>query len=146
KPPEAGSKEESTGPDQPAPSPGQDVPVAAAGSTNPSLTSDQEKTARIEEAKARAAAAKDALAAPGATTPAAGAPKAPVKKKEEGPKPMDAASHPLVQRLKKVCDGAVLEASEFLAQLSIRIAPGRITEVCLALKGDDQTPFDYLSD
>jgi NADH-quinone oxidoreductase subunit C len=147
KPPEAGSKEEPTGPDQPAPSPGQEVPVAAAGSTNPSLTSDQEKTAKIEEAKARAAAAKDALAAQGATTPAAaGAPKAPVKKKEEGPKPTDAASHPLVQRLKKVFDGAVIEASEFLAQLSIRIAPGRITEVCLALKGDEQTPFDYLSD
>ena len=41
---------------------------------------------------------------------------------------------------------AVLEASEFLGQLSIRIGPARIVEVCDALKRDTETPFNYLSD
>jgi len=149
KPPAAGSKEESTGPDRPAPSPERDDKVAAAVPPAPSPTSDQEKAAKIEEAKARAAAAKDALAAQagGAAAPSApGTPKAPVKKKDEGPKPTDAASHPLVQRLKSSQHDAVLDASEFLGQLSIRIAPDRITSVCETLKSDQQTPFDYLSD
>jgi NADH-quinone oxidoreductase subunit C len=77
---------------------------------------------------------------------ASGPPKAPVKKKEEGPKPTDAGAHPLVKRLRSVFNGAVLEASEFLGQLSIRIDPARVVQVCEALKNDQQTPFNYLSD
>jgi NADH-quinone oxidoreductase subunit C len=150
KPPGADSAEETTGPDRPAPAPEPDGITASGDTPTSSTTSDQEKTAKIEEAKARAAAAKDALAAKAEATPAPpaapGAPKPPVKKKEEGPKPTDASSHVLVQKLRSAFNGAVLEASEFLGQLSIRIDPTRIADVCNALKSDQQTPFDYLSD
>ncbi len=102
-----------------------------------SLTADAEKDAQVEAAKARVAAVKEAAQA---------APKAPVKKKEEGPKPVDASAHPLVKKLRDQLDGAVIEATEFLGQLSIRIEPARVVEVCEALKQDPETPFNYLSD
>jgi NADH-quinone oxidoreductase subunit C len=118
-------------------------------------TADAEKAAKIAEAKARVAAAKQAAGEkvapgqPGATagaTAAAGAPKAPVKKKEEGPKPTDASNHPLVKRIREKLDGAVREAFEFIGQLSIHVAPSRIVETCELLKRDAETPFNYLSD
>jgi NADH-quinone oxidoreductase subunit C len=154
KPPETGSTQETTGPEQPAASETREANVAPSGSPASLSQSDQEKAAKIEEAKARAAAAKEALAAPGAAQPGAtqptgtapGPPKAPVKKKEEGPKPTDAADNLLVRRLRAAFNGAVLEASEFLGQLSIRVEPTRIVQVCDALKRDEQTPFNYLSD
>ena len=150
KPPETGSTPDPSGPEQPATSEAKEASVASAGSPAPLSQSDQEKAAKIEEAKARAAAAKDALAAQAGAAPppgaAPGVPKAPVKKKEEGPKPTDAADHPLVKRLRSKFNGAVLEASEFLGQLSIRLAPSHIVEICDALKRDQQTPFNYLSD
>src|ERR1700730_14832275 len=92
-----------------------------ARAANPSSlpSADSEKDAIVEEAKARVAAAKEAAEKAGATAP--GPPKAPVKKKEEGPKPVDASAHPLVAKLRKSFDGAVIEASEFLGQLSIRV-------------------------
>jgi NADH-quinone oxidoreductase subunit C len=115
--------------------------------------SDAEKAARIAEARAKAAAAKQAAGAKptptppaGATPAAAGVPKAPVKKKEEGPKPVDASSHALVKKLREAVDGAVGEATEFVGQLSIRIERERIAEVCDVLKRDARTPFNYLSD
>jgi NADH-quinone oxidoreductase subunit C len=132
--------------------PGGASPAVADPGAGPSQA-DAEKAAKIAEAKARVAAAKQAAgdkpspaqpAAAGAA--AAGPPKAPVKKKEEGPKPVDAAGHPLVKRLRERLKDAVVEASEFLGQLSIRIAPPRIVEVCDALKRDHKTPFNYLSD
>ncbi|HEX8144300.1 MAG TPA: NADH-quinone oxidoreductase subunit C [Pyrinomonadaceae bacterium] len=127
-------------------SPGVGDPAASPSS------SDAEKAAKIAAAKARVAAAKQAAgekpapAQPGAAGAAAGAPKAPVKKKEEGPKPTDASAHPLVKRLRDRLKDAVVEASEFIGQLSIRIAPPRIVEVCDTLKRDSKTPFNYLSD
>jgi NADH-quinone oxidoreductase subunit C len=105
-----------------------------------SLTADAEKDAQVEAAKARVAAVKEAAQA------APGAPKAPVKKKEEGPKPTDASAHPLVAKLREKFAGAVIDATEFLGQLSIRIEPARVVEVCNALKRDPETPFNYLSD
>jgi len=115
-----------------------------ARAANPSPpTADSEKDRIVEDAKARVAAAKEEAARKVA---AAGPPKAPVKKKEEGPKPVDASEHPLVKKLKATVADAVLEASEFLGQLSIRINPPRIVEVCEALKRDAQTSFNYLSD
>jgi NADH-quinone oxidoreductase subunit C len=115
--------------------------------------SDLEKAAKIAEATARAAAAKQAAgdkataSPPGATpTSAAGAPKAPVKKKEEGPKPTDAANHPLVKKIGQRFGGAVSEASEFIGQLSIRVDGKRIVEVCDFLRRDTETPFNFLSD
>ena len=107
-------------------------------------SADSEKDAIVEEAKARVAAAREA--AQKAAPAAPGAPKAPVKKKEEGPKPSDASAHPLVKKLRAAFDGGVIEASEFLGQLSIRIDRSRIVEVCNALRDDSETPFNYLSD
>lgn len=130
----------------------------AAGSGQPPggaspATSDEEKAAKIAAAKAKAAALKTAAGAkPAPPQPstagaaAAGAPKPPVKKKEEGPAPVEASTHPLVKRLRERFDGAVEGATEFLGQLSIRIARGAIVEVCDALRRDTETPFDYLSD
>src|SRR5581483_9379816 len=104
-----------------------DAPVTAppdqARANQPSsLSADAEKDAQVEAAKAR------------------------VEKKEEGPKPVDASEHPLVKRLKQKFGESVIDASEFLGQLSVRIARSRIVEVCDALKMDSQTPFEYLSD
>ena len=130
---------------KPAEDSGQERPAPEGGA-------DAERAARIAEAKAKAAAAKLAAGAKAATppapgaTPAAGAPKAPVKKKDEGPKPVDASSHPLVKRLRERLDGAVTEAMEFIGQLSIRIERDSIVEVCDLLKRDEESPFDYLSD
>jgi NADH-quinone oxidoreductase subunit C len=134
KPPEPGSKL-----DTPSDQRAQDQARAA----NPSsLTADAEKDAQVEAAKARVVAAKEDAQ----KTAPAGAPKAPVKKKEEGPKPVDASENPLVKKLRARFPNAVLEASEFLGQLSIRIGAAHIVEVCDALKRDTDQPFNYLSD
>lgn len=122
---------------------------AARASAPPSAaTADEEKAAKIAEAKARAASAKAAAAPPTPAAPggAAGAPKAPVKKKDEGPKPTDASAHPLVKRLKARFDEEIVEATEFLGQLSVRLAPARVVEVCEFLRRDAETPFDLLAD
>lgn len=104
---------------------------------------DAEKAAMVEQAKSRVAAVKESLAGQPAD---AGAPKPPVKKKEEGPKPTDAADHPLVKRLKENFSEAIGDASEFIGQLSIYVDRERIVAVCDFLKRDEKTPFDYLSD
>src|SRR5262249_11582018 len=92
KPPESGSTdspaEVAPSTDEAAPSP---APVPA----------DAKKAAKAEAAKARVEAAKQE--AKKAAAPAA--PKPPVKKKDEGPKPVDAANHPLVKKLKDKFDG-----------------------------------------
>jgi NADH-quinone oxidoreductase subunit C len=134
KPPEPGSQTEA-----PAASPEDARPTAS-----PSLSADAEKDAQVEAAKARVAAAKEAAQKAAAGAP--GAPKPPVKKKEEGPKPVDASDQPLVKKLREKFAGAVVDATAFLGQLSIRIQPPRIVEVCAALKSDSETPFNYLSD
>ena len=133
-PPESGSKTD-------APADGA-APEDARATKPVSLSADAEKDAQVEAAKARVTAAKEAAqkAAP------AGAPKPPVKKKEEGPKPLDASNHPLVKRLREKFGGAIGNASEFLGQLSIHVGRERIVDVCQALKADAETPFDYLSD
>jgi NADH-quinone oxidoreductase subunit C len=105
---------------------------------------DAEKASMVEQAKARVAAVKDSLAADQAAAP--GAPKPPVKKKDEGPKPTDAAGHPLVKKLKAQFDNAVGEATEFIGQLSINVDGARIVEICEFLKSDREVGFNYLSD
>jgi len=117
----------------------------ARAASPPLPSADAEKDAKVEEAKARVAAAK-AAAQQAAPAGAPGPPKAPVKKKEEGPKPVDASGHALMKKLRAKFDGAVSEASEFLGQLSIRIDPARIVDVCENLRDDADTPFNYLSD
>jgi NADH-quinone oxidoreductase subunit C len=116
-------------------------PPSAIPSAGVLAGADEEKAAMVEQAKGRVAAVKESL---GAATP--DAPKPPVKKKEEGPKPKDASAHPLAQKLKAGFDGAVSEALEFIGQLSLRIERSRLVEVCEALKEDGKTPFNYVSD
>jgi NADH-quinone oxidoreductase subunit C len=119
-------------------------------------TSDAEKAAKIAAAKAKAAALKatGSAATPGVTpaapagavAAAAGAPKPPVKKKEAVAAPKDASDHPLFKRLREKFGEGVAEASEFVGQLSVRVARERIVEVCGFLKSDAETKFDFLSD
>jgi NADH-quinone oxidoreductase subunit C len=126
-----------------------DQSAAGEGQASVIPTADTEKSSTVEDAKARVVAAKEALSEKTAAQQAAGAPpapKAPVKKKEEGPKPIDASAHPQVKKLKARFNGAVVEALEFLGQLSIRIEPSRIVDVCSFLRDDSATPFNYLSD
>jgi NADH-quinone oxidoreductase subunit C len=136
KPPETGS---------PTDAPAEQRPPEARADTPTSLSADAEKDAQVEAAKAKVAAAKEA-ASQKAQGAAPAAPKPPVKKKDEGPKPVDAANHPLVRKLKEKLGEAVLEASEFLGQLSIAIAPERIVEACTVLRNDEGMQFNYLSD
>jgi len=104
---------------------------------------DAEKASMVEQAKSRVAAVKESLA----SEPAApGAPKPPVKKKEEGPKPADASGHALVKKLKAKFGDAIGEASEFIGQLSVRVDSPHIVEVCEFLRDDSFTKFNYLSD
>ena len=105
---------------------------------------DAEKASMVEQAKSRVAAVKESLAADQAAAP--GAPKPPVKKKEEGPKPTDASEHPLVKKLKGKFGEAIGDASEFIGQLSVYVDGPRIVEVCDYLKGDADVSFNYLSD
>src|SRR5215210_8283431 len=104
---------------------------------------DAEKASMVEQAKSRVAAVKESLAEQPA---GAGAPKPPVKKKEEGPKPTDASGHPLIKKLKSQFGDAIGEAVEFIGQLSVTVDGARIVEICDFLKRDQQTAFDYLSD
>src|SRR5438309_7820210 len=104
--PDLGSK-----PDAPSEKPERDQALPAPSS---SLSADAEKDAQVEAAKARVAAAREA-AQKAAAGP--GAPKPPVKKKEEGPKPVEASNHPLFRKLRDKFGGAALEATEFLGQL-----------------------------
>src|SRR5215211_5174362 len=101
---------------------------------------DAEKASMVEQAKARVAAVKEGLA------DQAGAPKPPVKKKEEGPKPTDAGNHALVRKLKAKFGEAIGDASEFIGQLSVTVDGQRIVEICDFLKSDAETSFNYLSD
>jgi NADH-quinone oxidoreductase subunit C len=135
KPPDSGS---------PTDAPAEQRSPEARTDTPSALSADAEKDAQVEAAKARVAAAKEAAQKAGAAAPAA--PKPPVKKKDEGPKPTDASNHPLVKKLKEKLGNAVVEATEFLGQLSILVEPARIAEVCNTLRDDPETPFNYLSD
>ena len=106
---------------------------------------DVEKAAMVEQAKTRVAAVKETLTTQTGDV-AAGAPKPPVKKKDEGPKPTDASDHPLVKTLKARFFDAIGDATEFLRQLSVKIDRARIVEICDFLKRDEKTLFNYLSD
>src|SRR5689334_7473605 len=103
---------------------------------------DAEKASMVEQAKARVAAVKESLAQPAGTA----APKPPVKKKDEGPRPTDAGAHPLVKKLKAEFGEAIGDASEFVGQLSVHVDAQRIVDVCNFLKNDSESSFNYLSD
>src|ERR1044072_9397874 len=97
---------------------------------------DAEKASMVEQAKSRVAAVKESLAD-------AGAPNPPVKKKDEAPKPTDAADHPLVKKLKAKFGEAIGEASEFIGQLSVNVNGKQIVDVCDYLKSDREQSFNY---
>ena len=103
---------------------------------------DAEKASMVEQAKSRVAAVKESLA----DQAAPGAPRPPVKKKEEGPKPTDASDHVLVKKLKARFGDAIGEASEFIGQLAVNVNGQQIVAVCDYLKSDPETSFNYLSD
>ena len=132
--------EEPTTPDGSVPDSSGKPSSPTTSSTAASGGADAEKAAIIEQAKARVTAAKESLPA------AEGAPKPPVKKKDEGPKPTDASGHPLVKKLKGQFGDAIGDASEFIGQLSINVAGEQIVAICNFLKIDSETPFNYLSD
>ena len=121
-------------------------PPSAIPSAGTLAGADDEKAAMVELAKSRVAAVKETLAAETPTSAAPGAPKPPVKKKEEGPKPTDASGHPLVKKLKEKFSDGIGDAVEFIGQLSINVERARIVEICNFLKGDEKSPFNYLSD
>ena len=118
-------------------------PPSAIPSAGVLAGADEEKASMVEQAKTRVAAVKESLAAKPADP---GAPKPPVKKKEEGPKPTDASGHALFKSLQTKFGAAVSDPVEFIGQLSIRVERERIVEVCDFLKGDETPPFDFLSD
>jgi NADH-quinone oxidoreductase subunit C len=160
---EGGDAQAFTGGGEAPPPPGGKSPEVGDPLKGPSQA-DLERAAKIAEAKARAAAAKEAAAAkspaappgvekspaPAAAKPAppagAGIPKPPVKKKDEGPKPVESPDHPLFKRLRERFGDAVEGAYTFVNQLSIHVKAESIVEVCKALRDDAETPFDYLSD
>jgi NADH-quinone oxidoreductase subunit C len=119
-------------------------PPSAIPSAGSLAGADAEKASMVEQAKARVAAVKEGLEQ--AAGAGAGAPKPPVKKKEEGPKPTDASGHPLVKKLKAKFGESIGEASEFIGQLSVNVDGQRIVEICNFLKADRETSFNYLSD
>src|SRR5215210_1886107 len=118
-------------------------PPSAIPSAGVVAGADAEKAAMVEQAKSRVAAVKESLQEQPA---GAGAPKPPVKKKEEGPKPTDASAHPLVRKLKAQFGDAIGEALEFIRQLSVTVDGARIVEICDFLKRDEEVSFNYLSD
>jgi NADH-quinone oxidoreductase subunit C len=143
-------------PDQPtSDAPGVTVPDDASGTppaesipnAGEAAGADAEKAAMVEQAKSRVAAVKESLAAGPTSAPGApAAPKPPVKKKEEGPKPVDASNAPLATKVREQFADALGEATEFLGQLSLRIAANEIVNVCRYLRDDAGQRFNYLSD
>jgi NADH-quinone oxidoreductase subunit C len=78
--------------------------------------------------------------------PSTGAPHPPVKKREGGPMPVDASSNPLVKRVAEEIPDSVVDAKQFLGQISIRVQKDRIVHVCKFLKEECEFRFNYLCD
>jgi NADH-quinone oxidoreductase subunit C len=110
-----------------------------------SLSADAEKDAQVEAAKARVTAAKEAAQK---AVPAC-ARRSETSGKEKRRR-TETRSMLRITRWSRVLRekfaDAVVEAQEFLGQLSIRIAREHVAEVCDGLRTDAETPFDYLSD
>ena len=127
--------EDTKQPDTDASKPADVSDQSTAGEAQAAVTADSEKNSKVEDAKARVAAAKEALTEKAAAVPTTGAPaapKAPVKKKEEGPKPVDASAHPN-------------EAKRRLARVSVNVfasaqADGLLVQYLGDEKGHGQEP------
>jgi NADH-quinone oxidoreductase subunit C len=124
-------------------------PPAAIPNAGEAAGADAEKAAMVEQAKSRVAAVKESLATEKAAATSAatsGAPKPPVKKKEEGPKPVDASDDALVKKLRQKFAAGIGEATSFLNQISVQVKAENILAVCVFLRDDAGTQFNYLSD
>jgi NADH-quinone oxidoreductase subunit C len=125
------------------------IPVRSSPETGQSAASsdsaESQNAARLEETKRRIEAAKQS-AAPKSADGGAQTPRPPVKKKDPEPTPVDASGHELVQRLRQEFGDAVIEAKQFLGQLSLLIQDSQIVEVCRFLRVLEPLRFNYLSD
>jgi NADH-quinone oxidoreductase subunit C len=108
-------------------------------------TAESQNAARLAEAKSRIEATKQTATATAADGNAQ-APRPPIKKKDPEPVPLDAMDHELVQRLRREFGQAVIEAMQFLGQLSVLVQGSRIVDICLFLRDLEVSPFNYLSD
>lgn len=106
-----------------------------------------EKTAEAAPAPASKPAAAPAAAKPAAegAAPAAPKPAAPAAPpKPAGPKPTDASGKPLIAGLVSAVPGAVLEATEFVGETTVKVAPEHLVAACRHLK--EKEGFTYLVD
>ena len=128
--------EKPTPPEIPAPEPTLAKAVEPAAAPAPSAAPSPEPAATAPKPAAEGAAP----AAPAAPKPAA--PAAPPK--PAGPKPTDASGQPLIAALAAAVPGAVLEASAFVGETTVKVAPEHLVAACRYLK--DKEGFTYLVD
>jgi NADH-quinone oxidoreductase subunit C len=100
--------------------------------TPPAGLSDDEKAAKIAEAKAKAAAAKEAAEAE---------PKQPWEEKPTPPEHEDAADDADVVALREGLDGLEVSADRFAGEVTITVPHERVVEVCRFLKKDRKFTF-----
>ena len=114
--------------------------------TSPETPAPEVPVAKPAPAPAPAPAATKP-AAEGALPAAPAAPKPPAPAappKPAGPKPTDASGKPLVASLAAAVPGAVLEATEFVGETTVKVAPEHLVAACRYLK--DKEGFTYLVD
>jgi hypothetical protein len=108
------------------------------------LSADAEKDAQVEAAKARVAAAKEAAQKAAPASP--GAPKPPVKKKEEGPKPVRCFKSPVGHAAaREVCRRESSTRVSFLGSCPFTSAPAHCRCLPRVKRLMRKLPFDYLS-
>ncbi len=82
--------------------------------------------------------------APPAAAPPPAPPKAPWEEKPVAPLPADARGHEQVKEIEAAVPGAVLEAVEFVGQLTVVLPAEKLLEVCRACK--ERLGYGYLVD
>ena len=111
--------------------------------TSPEAPAPEAASAKAAEPAPAPATPKPAAegAAP-AAAPKPAAPAAPPK--PAGPKPTDASGKPLLVALAATVPGAVLEASEFVGETTVKVPPEHLVAACRYLK--EKEGFTYLVD
>ncbi len=62
------------------------------------------------------------------------------------PEGVNPEQHPAVQKLRAVMNDAIVEATSFRDQVSIRVHKERIVEVCFFLRDTPELEYDFLTD
>ncbi len=62
------------------------------------------------------------------------------------PEGVDPEQHPAVQKLRAAMNDAIVEATAFRDQVSIRVHKERIVEVCFFLRDTPELEYDFLTD